>query len=334
MKPASPSRRHPLLRGEFLRIGGPLVGLLVVVLLFSFTPGFLTAVNMRFICTQTVIVAIAALGMTMIIVSGGIDLSVGSMVALNCVVPALVLRTGGSIGTALAVTLLVGAAGGLFNGLIIALGRLNPFIVTLGMMGIVRGVVKWLAGNQTVNYPPESVINRIMNNPTDVPLWIPPPGVLVAIVLAAVFMVLMNRTVFGRHIYAIGSNASTARLCGVRVERVKLTIYLVAGIAYAVAGIMQVSRLQQGSPTVAVGLELDIIAAVVIGGASLSGGVGTIGGTMIGALIMACLRNGTQLMGWPNYVQELMIGAIIILAVGLDKLREWYRGRKTYTVQV
>lgn len=307
------------------RLSGPVIGLVVVVLLFSLTPGFLSLVNLKFILTQTVIVAIAALGMTMIIVSGGIDLSVGSMVALNGVVGALLTQAGLGIAATVPLTIVIGGAFGMLNGAIIAYGRMNPFIVTLGMMGVARGVAKWLADNQTVNYEPTAPLNGLMNNAAEAPLWLPPMGVLVALVLAVVITLVMSRTVFGRHVYAVGSNEATARLCGIRVTPTKLAVYAVGGLLYGVAGLMQVSRLQQGSPTVAVGLELDVIAAVVIGGASLSGGVGSVVGAVIGALIMATLRNGTQLMGWPTYVQEVMIGVVIIFAVGLDRLRAWRR---------
>ena len=136
-----------------------------------------------------------------------------------------------------------------------------------------------------------------------------------------VFGVILNYTVFGRHIFAIGSNEATARLCGIRTRFIKVAMYSCAGLLFGLAGLMQASRLQQGSPTVAVGLELDVIAAVVIGGASLSGGTGSVTGAVIGALIMASLRNGTQLMGWENHVQEIIIGMVIILAVGIDRLR-------------
>jgi hypothetical protein len=145
-----------------------------------------------------------------------------------------------------------------------------------------------------------------------------PPGVWIAIGLAIVVSVVMRQTVFGRYIYAIGSNEATARLCGIRVRLQKVLIYALAGLLFGLAGLMQVSRLTQGDPTVAIGLELDIIAAVVIGGASLSGGTGSILGSMIGALIMAVLRNGSNQMGWQNFTQEIIIGIVIIIAVGLD----------------
>ncbi len=313
------STKYPIL--------GPVLGLVLVVLLFSKTRGFLTPNNITIILTQTVIVTIAALGMTKIIVSGGIDLSVGAVVAFTSVLGAHAVSAGLPMVLVIIVALIGGGLFGLINGTIIAGFKMNPFIVTLGMMGVARGASKWLGKNQTVNYDPESSINFLMNNPSqiggnEIPLWLPPIGVVVALLMAVVISTVMNKTVFGRHIYAIGSNEATARLCGIRTELNKLKVYLFAGLLYGLAGVMQLSRLQQGDPTVAIGLELDVIAAVVIGGASLSGGTGSIFGAVIGALIMATLRNGSDQVGWPNYAQEIIIGLVIVLAVGLDRLRQ------------
>jgi ribose transport system permease protein len=189
------------------------------------------------------------------------------------------------------------------------------------MMGVGRGTAKWLAGNQTVNAP-ESPVNNLMALVDPLNLFPLPPGVWIAVTLAVLMAVVMRQTVFGRYVFAIGSNESTARLCGIRVQLYKALIYALAGLFFGLAGLMQLSRLTQGDPTVAIGLELDIIAAVVIGGASLNGGVGSILGSMIGALIMAVLRNGSNQMGWQTYTQEIIIGIVIILAVGLDRLRQ------------
>lgn len=341
------------------QVVGPLIALAAVIFLFGipdlFGEGqasFLTPVNFKYILVQSVIVSIAALGMTMVIVSGGIDLSVGSVIAFSSVLGAVLIQKELATVVVVGGTLCGGMFFGLLNGVIIAKFRMNPFIVTLGMMGVARGAAKWLANNQTVYYE-DSSVNYLMNNPSYVPdwvpfshtiaelqllgrpippaleegqalleLWVPPVGVLVAILMAAGMAILMSRTVFGRHIFAVGSNEATARLCGIHVPRTKLALYIIAGLVYGLAGLMQLSRLQQGSPTVAIGLELDVIAAVVIGGASLSGGIGSVFGAVIGALIMAVLRNGSQQMGWETYVQEIMIGAVIILAVGLDRLRQ------------
>ncbi len=303
---------------------GPFIGLILVVVLFSLPEEtrefFLTYNNFKIILTQTVIVAIGALGMTMIIVSGGIDLSVGSNIAFTSVIGAMLIQKGWGPVPVLGVMLAAGCLVGLINGVLIAGLRVVPFIITLGMLGVVRGTAKWLGDNQTVNYD-ASPINGWMTT-ADPFGYALPAGVWVALGLAILTSLLLRNTVFGRHVFAIGSNEATARLCGIPTTRLKIAIYAVAGIFFGVAGLFQLSRLRQGDPTVAVGLELDIIAAVIIGGASLNGGVGTILGSMIGALIMAVLRNGSQQMGWPTYFQEIIIGLVIIVAVFLDRVRQ------------
>ena len=310
---------------RLLNVAGPFLGLFLVVGLFSLSPSvrpyFLTGANFKIILTQTVIVAMGTLGMTVIIVSGGIDLSVGSVVALASVVGANALVKTASPWTAVLLCTAVGAGVGLVNGVVIGGLRMMPFIVTLGMMGVARGTAKWLSGNQTISAP-DSPINGIMdlNDPTV--LFPLPWGVWITLALAAVMAVVMRRTVFGRYVFALGSNEAAARLCGIRVNLQKVLIYTVAGIFFGLAGLMQLSRLTQGDPTVAIGLELDIIAAVVIGGASLNGGSGSVLGSMIGALTMAILRNGSNQMGWPTFMQEIIIGVVIIIAVGVDKLRQ------------
>jgi ribose transport system permease protein len=303
---------------------GPFLGLVLVIGLFSLSNEirgyFLSYANFKIVLTQTVIVAIGALGMTLIIVSGGIDLSVGSVIALCSVVGALLIQQGWPVVAVVVAVIASGGLIGLLNGAAIAGLRMTPFIITLGTLGIARGAAKWLANNETVNYD-ASPINHWMTT-ADPFGWALPAGAWLTLVLAGLTAVLLRATVFGRHIFAIGSNEATARLCGVATVRTKILIYGLAGCLFGLAGLMQLSRLRQGDPTVASGVELDIIAAVIIGGASLSGGVGTVLGSMIGALIMAVLRNGSQQMGWPTYFQEIIIGAVIITAVFLDRLRQ------------
>ena len=309
---------------KLLGQGGPFIGLILVIVLFAIPDEtrefFLTYNNFKIIFTQTVIVAIGALGMTLIIVGGGIDLSAGSTIALTSVVGALLVQQGWAAAPVVLAVVAAGGAIGLFNGAAIAGLRMTPFIITLGTLGLARGSAKWLADNQTVNYE-SSPINRWMTT-ADPFSHALPAGVWVALGLALLTSLLLRHTVFGRHIFALGSNEATARLCGIPTTRLKVLVYTLAGCFFGLAGLFQLARLRQGDPTVAVGLELDIIAAVIIGGASLNGGVGTILGSMIGALIMAVLRNGSQQMGWPTYFQEIIIGLVIIVAVFLDRLRQ------------
>jgi len=318
---------------RWVQVGGPFLGLALVCLFFAFArdefgeparesifkPG-----NLKIVLVQTVVVGIGALGMTLVIVSGGIDLSAGSLVAFCSVLGARLIVAGSSPVVVVFLAVAAGVGIGLLNGGAIAGFRLLPFIVTLGSMSIVRGAAKWMGKNQAISIPNDSGISAVMKVHSPETLFPLPHGVWIMLVLAAVTAVVLRQSVFGRHVVAVGSNESTARLCGVRVRSVKVAVYALAGFFFGVAGVMQLSRLTQGDPTVAVGLELDIIAAVVIGGASLSGGSGSILGAIVGALLMALLRNGTSQLGWANYVQEIIIGSVIVLAVGLDK---WRQGR-------
>jgi len=303
---------------------GPALGLALVVAVFALLSDaparYLSSFNLRIVLSQTVIVALGAIGMTIVIVSGGIDLSVGATIALTGVVAALGIGAGWPSALAVAAGVLAGGAVGLANGLLITGLRVVPFIATLGMLGIARGLAKWLAHEQTVNVPPTWVNDLLVTFPRQ--SWmVLPPGVWIALVLALITATVLRRTVFGRRAFALGSNELAARACGIATGRLKLAVYGSAGLLFGLAGVMQLSRLRQGDPTVAIGTELDVIAAVVIGGGSLQGGEGSVAGSVIGALIMAFLRNGCQQMGWPNYIQEIIIGAIIVVAVALDRLR-------------
>lgn len=303
---------------------GPFFGLILVLIIFSSIPEvqerFLRISNLKSVATQSVIVALGALGMTFVIISGGIDLSAASNIALASVITAFAINAGFSPVLALLLGVLTGGIVGMANGALITSLRLVPFIVTLGMLGIARGVAKWMAGNQKIDAPITWVNELMAKSPR--PSWLlVAPGVWIMIIFAVAMAVILRYAVFGRHIFAIGSNEATARLCGIRINRTKILVYTIAGLFCGLSGVMEFSRLTVGDPTVAVGLELDIIAAVVIGGGSLSGGAGSILGSMIGVFIMAILRNGCTMMGWPNYIQEILIGSIIVAAVALDQIR-------------
>lgn len=298
---------------------GPFVGLLAIVVLFAALrwETFVTWDNFAIIFQQTAVIGIAALGMTLVIVAGGIDLSVGSIIALVTVVIAqLITRGWNPLAAALVGVATAGACGAL-SGLLITRLRLLPFVVTLGMMGALRGAAKGLAGEQTI-YPDETWLNKLMLLGGKGSL---PGGVWLMLGLAVLVGLALRYTRFGRHVFAVGSNELTARLCGVPVERVKLLVYALGAGFAGLGAVLQFAYLTGGDPTTAVGLELNIIAAVVIGGASLSGGQGTVTGTLIGALIMSIVANGCTKLGLSNWVQEIVTGGIIIAAVLLDYLR-------------
>ena len=302
---------------------GPLLGLLFVYGLFAtFGPeSFTSTRNLETIARQTAVVGTAALGMTMVIIAGGIDLSVGSIVALSTVVVALFLGLGFNPLLAGLGGILAGACCGLVNGLIITRLRVVPFIVTLGTLLGLRGIAKGLAHEQKVDAPITWLNNVLSALGPDKRWMIVPPGVWTMLALAIVVGVMLRYTRFGRHVFAIGSSEQTARLSGIDVPRMKLTVYAGSAAFAGLAGLMQFSRLTVGDPTAAMGLELDTIAAVVIGGGSLSGGEGSVFGSLIGALIMTVIRSGCSQMGLANWVQEIVTGAIIVAAVALDRLR-------------
>jgi ribose/xylose/arabinose/galactoside ABC-type transport system permease subunit len=320
---------------------GPFVGLVLITALFAWmtrhSGQFLSAENWQTIAVQTVIVGTAALGMTVIIIAGGIDLSVGSTVALVTVCMALFMKKvdpllpetlrAWRLTMPMAMLLGVGLGGlcGAINGAVISGLRVVPFIVTLGTYQIYRGLATWLASRSTI-YVPEKLrpewFGRIVRIKPE-PHWLlVAPGVWMLAVLSLALALMLRYSLLGRYAYAIGSNESTARLCGINVPRMKVVIYALAGLAAGLAGVFEFATLGGvGVPTAENGLELRAIAAVVIGGGSLSGGEGTVLGTLIGCLIMAVLKNGCVHAGIPNEIQEIIIGVIIIVAVTLDRLR-------------
>ena len=308
---------------DLLTRGGPLLGLLFVCAVFAFLigPQFFRPVNLELIARQTAIVCTAALGMTMIIVAAGIDLSVGSIIALSTVVIALLLKRDVSPLLSALGGVAAAAACGLANGILITRLRVVPFIVTLGTMLIVRGAAKGLADERRIEAPATWLNGLLRTVEAGRGLFVP-PGIWVLLVLALLIAGVLRYTVFGRHLFAIGSNERTARLCGVRVERVKVAVYAISAALAGVAGVMQFAKLSVGDPTVAVGLELDVIAAVIIGGGSLTGGNGTVLGTVLGATIMSVVAIGCSQHGLANWVQQIVTGSIIVLAVALDRWRQ------------
>jgi ribose/xylose/arabinose/galactoside ABC-type transport system permease subunit len=299
---------------------GTLLGLLAVALLFGILLGwqFFEPANLELMARQTAIVCMAALGMTVVIVAGGIDLSVGSIIALSTVVIALLLRSNVSPLMAALGAVAAAAICGVVNGVLITQLKVVPFIVTLGTLLIVRGVAKGLADERRIEAP-ATWLNDLLRVPEGHGLL--PPGLWLVIVLALIMAGVLRYTRFGRHVFAIGSNERMARLCGVAITRTKIVVYALTAACAGLAGLLQFAKLSVGDPTVAVGAELDVIAAVIIGGGSLSGGRGTIAGTVIGAAIMTIIQIGCSQKGLANWVQQIVTGGIIIVAVALDRVR-------------
>jgi len=301
---------------------GTLIGLvLLCAVLWILTPHFLTVSNLLNIVQQTSINAIVAAGMTFVIISGGIDLSVGSLVALSGVVLGVVLQMHQPpLAMALSAALAVGTGCGLVNGLLISLGRLPPFIVTLGMMSVARGAALVFTEGR-----PVSGFNEDFRwLATGTIAFVPAPVIVILIVYAIAHLVL-TRTTFGRYVYAIGGNEEATRLSGVAVRFHKTAVYGVAGLMSAVAAIVLTARLNSAQPIAGMMYELDAIAAAVIGGTSLLGGEGSLGGTLIGALIMGVLRNGLNLLGVSSFLQQIVIGLVIVVAVLVDTTLKRHR---------
>ncbi len=300
-----------------LTLLGPFIALLVVYGIFGMMNSkMFTEDVMLNILTQTVIVGTAAIGMTLIIIAGGIDLSVGSIIALCGVVAATLVTWHLSAPAVFLATIAFGACCGLVNGGLTVGLRLLPFIITLGTMQVFRGAGKVATKGTPVNLPFDVTSFKPWMGGAGIPL-----GVWLMILLVILFTLLLRYTRFGRHVFAVGSNENTATLCGVNVPRVKLLVYTISGALAGLAGMMIMSKSSQGDPTTATGMELDIIAAVVIGGASLSGGEGTVLGAVIGALLMTTIRTGCVLNGIPTPWTEVITGAIIVIAVIIDRLR-------------
>jgi ribose transport system permease protein len=295
---------------------GTVIGLVVLsIVLWALTPHFLTVPNLLNVAQQTSINAIVAVGMTYVIVSGGIDLSVGSIVALSGVALGLALQEGHSTAAAILTGLMVGVACGLLNGTLVSWGGLPPFIVTLGMMSVARGAALLV----TEGRPVSGFEGGFRSLATGQVGFIPAPVVATAVVYAAAHL-LLARTTFGRYVYAIGGNEEATRLSGVPVRLHKTLIYAVSGLMSAIAAVILTARLNSAQPIAGMMYELDAIAATVIGGTSLMGGEGTLLGTLVGALIMGVLRNGLNLLGVSSFLQQIVIGGVIIGAVLVDTM--------------
>lgn len=360
------SARRPSVWLRLLRQAGPLLVLLAVYVLFAGLEGvmsktgtvFFTSEHIRSIGVNSVVIAVCAIGMTVVIIAGGIDLSVGSGVALCATVLACGLKLNWSPPLVLLLTILTGMTLGAINGVLVSVLRVVPFIITLGTMTAYLGGAKMLAekvdGGQTVRpaaYAPDDknfAKNQVpvsLQQFTSVrakalwparftegpkrPAWDEaldfirmPLGIWLALAFAGLMAVVLQMTVFGRHVFALGSNEATARLCGVNVPLTRIVVYTLCGLFVALAGIYQFSRLSSGNPTSGVGLELRVIAAVVIGGGSLAGGKGSILGTLAGAALMAVITSGCTQLEIPNSLQDVILGVIIIAAVALDQFRE------------
>ena len=298
------------------RRAGTLAGLILLGALLSFlSPFFLTASNLLNVMEQTTINAVIAVGMTCVILTAGIDLSVGSIVALAGVVMASRLQAGWPLGAAILAGLGIGALCGFVSGLLITKGRLPPFIATLGMMSVARGAALVFTDGRPISGFDESL--RWLS--TGRLAGIPVPVVLTVVLYLAASVVL-NRTRFGRYVYAIGGNEEATRLSGVDTAFHKTTVYVLSGVAASLAAVLLTARLNSAQPIAGAMYELDAIAAVVIGGTSLTGGHGSLSGTLIGALTMGVLRNGLNLLGVSSFLQQIVIGVVIIGAVLTDSL--------------
>ncbi|WP_102226763.1 ABC transporter permease [Acidimangrovimonas sediminis] len=333
-KPAQGFRLDALMPGEgqIHRLSA-LATLLLLVAGFSIaSPAFFSVNNALTVLLQTSVIGLLGIGMTMVILTGGIDLSVGSVLALSGVVSGLAVKAGVPVAPGMALGIVTGAACGAFNGFVITKLRITPFVATLGMMLIARGLALQVTGAVPVsglgegfgtlgNGAPFRIVHMKPNGfPQVLFPGIPYPAILL-LVMAVAGAYLLRRRQLGRHIYATGSNEEAARLSGVRVDRVKLYAYTITGALAGLAGNVLMSRLVTAQPSEGMLSELDAIAAAVIGGASLMGGVGTISGTMIGAFIIGTLRNGLNMAGVSAFIQQIMIGLVVIGAVWIDQMR-------------
>ena len=296
----------------------PFVSLIVLFVALSIaSPYFLTANNLASVARQTAVFNTMALGMTIVIISGGIDLSVGSILGLSGLVGTMALERGYPIPVGVLIGLLVGTACGLANGVMVTKLRIPPFVVTLGTLGIFRGLALIISNGLPVHRIPPGFSFLGEGNLLGVPfvVWL-------LVICAVAVHVILEHTRLGRYAFAIGSNKIASLYAGIPVDFHVMAVYAIGGTLTGLAGMIEASRLMTGQPTAGQGYELQAIAAVVIGGGSLNGGEGSVVGTLIGAFIMGLLSNGADLLNISNYWQQVIIGSVIILAVTLDELRK------------
>lgn len=309
-------RRNRINSYEYIRRFGMLAAFILICLLLSLiTPNFFSLQNMTIVLRQVSINGILAIGVTFVIIAGGIDLSLGSVVALAGVVAAIFAHPGEyALIVPIAMAISVGLAIGCLNGMVVTWGKVAPFIVTLGMMTIARGLALVVSDGRPVTNLSES-FNTIGGGD----LWGVPIPILIFILVIIVASFVLNQTRIGRYMYAVGGNERAAYASGVRVNTVKMIAYMICSGLAGLAGIVLASRINTGQPNAGVAYELDAIAAVVIGGTSLAGGIGSIAGTVLGVLLIGVINNGLDLLNVSSYYQQIIKGAIIIAAVLIDR---------------
>ncbi|ENM5771281.1 ABC transporter permease [Vibrio mimicus] len=319
-KLSTSSRKTQVLNKELIMKFAPLISLVLLMIFFSLgTPYFLNVDNLLTVALQTSVIGIIAIGCTYVIITAGIDLSVGSVMAFSGVCVGLAASIGLPLPICIMVGALAGALCGVLNGALITHITIPPFIATLGLMMSIRGLNLVLTDGRALyftEYPSFKLLaqGKLFDA-------IPYPVIYFA-AIAFIAAYLLKRTVIGRYIYAVGSSEGAAHLSGIKVNRVKMFVYTFCGLMTGIAGVIITARLNSGQPTAGVGYELEAIAAVIIGGTSLMGGIGTIGGTIIGAFIMSILKNGLNLMGVSQFWQMVAMGTVVIAAVYLDTLRK------------
>ncbi len=302
---------------HFYNTFGIVMVLLIMIAGLSIaTPYFLKPVNIINVIRQISFIAIIAFGSTLVIITAGIDLSPGSVVGVTSVVATMLAHPGDNIFIAIIAGLLIGITAGFINGFLISKMGTPPFIATLGMITAARGAAMLASGGRPVNDIADEFVFIGAGR-----VWGVPVPIIILVIIAFIMYVVLNKTPFGRHILAVGGNEEAAKLSGINIGKVKLMVYMIAGLLASVAGIMMSARVASGQPALGVGYEMDAIASTVIGGTSLTGGIGSIGGTLCGALIIGVINNGMNLLGINAYWQQIVKGVIIVFAVILDQMR-------------